>query len=85
MSADLFAPFTLGDLTLANRMVMAPMTRNRADANGVASPMMETYYGRRASAGLIISESIPRSPTRRSAIRLRRQSTPMLRPPAGFA
>jgi N-ethylmaleimide reductase len=59
MSADLFAPFTLGDVTLANRMVMAPMTRNRADANGVASPLMETYYGQRASAGLIISESIP--------------------------
>jgi N-ethylmaleimide reductase len=59
MSADLFAPFTLGDLTLANRMVMAPMTRNRADPNGVASPMMEAYYGQRASAGLIITESIP--------------------------
>jgi N-ethylmaleimide reductase len=59
MSADLFAPFALGDLTLANRMVMAPMTRNRADANGVASPMMEIYYQQRASAGLIVSESIP--------------------------
>ncbi len=35
MPADLFAPFQLGDLTLANRMVMAPMTRNRADENGV--------------------------------------------------
>jgi N-ethylmaleimide reductase len=59
MSADLFAPVTLGDLSLANRMVMAPMTRNRADANGVSSPMMETYYQQRASAGLIITESIP--------------------------
>lgn len=32
MPLDLFEPFTLGDLKLANRMVMAPMTRNRADA-----------------------------------------------------
>ena len=59
MSADLFAPFTLGDLTLANRMVMAPLTRNRADANGIATPMMETYYQQRASAGLIVTKSVP--------------------------
>jgi N-ethylmaleimide reductase len=36
MSEDLFAPFQLGDLTLANRVVVAPMTRNRADGLGVA-------------------------------------------------
>lgn len=59
MSTDLFTPFALGDLTLANRMVMAPMTRNRADANGVASPLMETHYQQRASAGLIVTESVP--------------------------
>lgn len=59
MSKDLFEPFQLGDLTLANRMVMAPMTRNRADANGIVQPMMVTYYQQRASAGLIISESVP--------------------------
>jgi N-ethylmaleimide reductase len=59
MSADLFAPYRLRDLTLANHMVMAPMTRNRADANGVAPPMMANYYQQRASAGLIITESIP--------------------------
>lgn len=40
-------------------MVMAPMTRNRADQNGIVSPMMVTYYQQRASAGLIISESVP--------------------------
>jgi N-ethylmaleimide reductase len=62
MSADLFQPFRLGDLTLANRMVMAPMTRNRADRSGVPSPMMATYYEQRASAGLIITESTPVSP-----------------------
>lgn len=59
MSADLFAPFTLGDLTLANRMVMAPMTRNRADRSAVVTAMMETYYSQRASAGLIVTESVP--------------------------
>jgi len=62
MSADLFEPFQLGDLALANRMVMAPMTRNRADKNGIVPPMMVTYYQQRASAGLIITESTPVSP-----------------------
>jgi N-ethylmaleimide reductase len=62
MPEDLFAPFQFGDLTLANRMVMAPMTRNRANKNGVAPPMTATYYQQRASAGLIITESIPVSP-----------------------
>jgi N-ethylmaleimide reductase len=61
MPQDLFAPFQLGDLTLANRFVMAPMTRNRADESGVAPAMMETYYQQRASAGLIIAESAPGS------------------------
>ena len=59
MSADLFDPFKMGNLTLANRMVMAPMTRNRADQDGIVSPMMVTYYQQRASAGMIISESVP--------------------------
>ncbi len=62
MSVDLFEPFQLGDLTLANRMVMAPMTRNRADENGVVPPMMVTYYQQRASAGLIVTESTHVSP-----------------------
>ncbi len=62
MSANLFEPFQLGDLTLANRMVMAPMTRNRADENGVVPPMMVAYYQQRASAGLIVTESTPVSP-----------------------
>lgn len=57
VAAGLFQPFQLGDLTLGNRAVMAPMTRNRADASGVASPMMATYYGQRAGAGLVITES----------------------------
>ncbi|BAO45337.1 alkene reductase [Thiolapillus brandeum] len=62
MSVKLFEPFQLGDLTLANRMVMAPLTRNRADRNGLATPMMATFYAQRASAGLIIAEAAPVSP-----------------------
>jgi N-ethylmaleimide reductase len=59
MSADLFAPFQLGELILNNRAVMAPMTRNRADRSGVVPAMMVTYYRQRASAGLIVAESTP--------------------------
>jgi N-ethylmaleimide reductase len=62
MSADLFEPFQLGDLTLANRMVMAPMTRNRAEKSGVVPPVMVTYYQQRSAAGLIVTESSPVSP-----------------------
>lgn len=62
MHKSLFDSVQLGDLTLANRMVMAPMTRNRADANGMATPMMVTHYRQRAGAGLIITESTPVSP-----------------------
>ncbi|MHB8392666.1 MAG: alkene reductase, partial [Acidobacteriaceae bacterium] len=58
----MFEPFQLGGLTLANRMVMAPMTRNRADGNGVVPSMMVTYYQQRASAGLVVTESAPVSP-----------------------
>lgn len=62
MQNDLFSPFDLGDTTLSNRMVMAPMTRNRASDSGVPTAMMVEYYRQRASAGLIISESSPVSP-----------------------
>ncbi|MEU1737388.1 alkene reductase [Streptosporangium sp. NPDC020145] len=62
MPADLFESFSLGDLTLANRMVMAPMTRNRADRAGRVPPMMVTYYRQRATAGLVITESTTVSP-----------------------
>lgn len=59
MAVDLFSPIRVGDLVLANRMVMAPMTRNRADAHGVPTSLMATYYGQRGNAGLVISESAP--------------------------
>ena len=58
----LFQPFTLGPATLRNRIVMAPMTRNRADANHVPTPLMAEYYGQRASAGLIITEGVAPAP-----------------------
>lgn len=54
----LFEPFTLGRITLRNRLVMAPMTRNRATADHVPTPIMATYYGERASIGLIVTEGV---------------------------
>jgi N-ethylmaleimide reductase len=53
----LFEPYTLGSLTLSNRIVMAPLTRNRAGADCVPSEHSATYYSQRASAGLLISEA----------------------------
>lgn len=55
---SLFEPFALGPHKLANRFVMAPMTRCRADAQGVPSADVAVYYGQRASAGLIVSEGV---------------------------
>lgn len=53
---DLFTPFQLGDLQLANRLVMAPLTRNRAGAGQAPTGLAAEYYAQRASAGLIVSE-----------------------------
>ncbi|MEU5432092.1 alkene reductase [Streptomyces sp. NPDC020719] len=53
---ELLTPTDLGPLRLPNRLVMAPLTRNRADADGVPGSLMATYYAQRASAGLIIAE-----------------------------
>jgi len=53
----LFEPARVGGLDLPNRLVMAPMTRTRAAADGVPQPVMATYYAQRASAGLIIAEA----------------------------
>ncbi len=57
MTTDLFEPVALGPLTLPNRIVMAPLTRSRAQAGGVQGKLNATYYVQRASAGLIISEA----------------------------
>lgn len=56
--SDLFTPLDLGALRLPNRVVMAPMTRSRADDRGDVSDLTATYYAQRASAGLIITEGI---------------------------
>ena len=52
----LFDPIQAGDIALANRIVMAPLTRNRAPG-AVPTPLMATYYTQRASAGLLITEA----------------------------
>jgi N-ethylmaleimide reductase len=57
----LFDPFQLGDIALANRVVMAPLTRNRAP-HQQPNDLMVTYYQQRASAGLIITEASQISP-----------------------
>lgn len=54
---DLFSPLALGELVLPNRIVMAPLTRSRATADRVPTPMMTEHYVQRAAAGLIISEA----------------------------
>jgi N-ethylmaleimide reductase len=60
MPTDLFTPIRLGGLELPNRIVMAPLTRNRAGQPGnVPQPINATYYAQRASAGLIITEGSP--------------------------
>lgn len=53
----LFTPYTLGSLSLSNRVVLAPLTRNRAGQGFVPSEFAATYYSQRASAGLLISEA----------------------------
>jgi len=61
LETKLFSPFLLGPLELRNRVVMAPMTRSRATGS-LPNEMMATYYGQRASAGLIITEGVSPSP-----------------------
>src|SRR5665647_895227 len=56
-SSKLFEPYQLGPITLSNRVVMAPLTRNRAAPGMVPSPLAVDYYGQRASAGLLITEA----------------------------
>jgi N-ethylmaleimide reductase len=53
---DLFTPVSLGDLTLANRITMAPMTRMRSDEHGVPGELVAEHYAQRAGLGLIVTE-----------------------------
>lgn len=57
-----FSPVQLGALTLPNRILMAPLTRCRAEAGNVPGPLNAEYYGQRSSAGLIIAEATSVSP-----------------------
>jgi N-ethylmaleimide reductase len=59
---SLFTPFTIGDLELPNRLVMAPLTRGRAGAENIPNDIMAEYYRQRATAGLIVSEATHISP-----------------------
>ena len=56
-TSHLFESVRLGSLRLPNRLVIAPMTRNRATAEGVPTELVARYYAQRASAGLIIAEA----------------------------
>jgi len=61
-ATDLFQPVTVGAWQLANRIVMAPLTRCRVKSDGVPGALQAQYYAQRASAGLIISEAANISP-----------------------
>jgi N-ethylmaleimide reductase len=63
---DLFEPVEVGPLRLSNRIVMAPMSRNRADAAKAAHALTAIYYAQRAGAGLIVTEASPVSPQGRA-------------------
>jgi N-ethylmaleimide reductase len=56
---DLFSPARFGAIDLANRVVMSSLTRNRAGAGNVPTPLIAEYYRQRASAGLILTEASP--------------------------
>jgi N-ethylmaleimide reductase len=58
----LLAPMQLGDIPLANRIIMAPMTRDRAGPGDVPTAHMVEYYAQRASAGMIVTEGVQPSP-----------------------
>ncbi len=56
-SPTLLSPCKLGDITLKNRVIMAPLTRSRAGEKRIPNDLMKQYYTQRSSAGLIISEA----------------------------
>ncbi len=62
IAPHLFRPMAFGAMTLPNRIVMAPLTRSRSNAEGVPPPFAADYYAQRAAAGLIISEATNISP-----------------------
>jgi N-ethylmaleimide reductase len=65
----MFDPLRIGNTQLNNRIVMGPMTRSRADEEGVQPLYAAVYYGQRASAGLIITEATNISPMAKGYVR----------------
>jgi N-ethylmaleimide reductase len=65
----LFDSLKIGNLELANRIIMGPMTRSRANDEGLQAPFAAEYYGQRASAGLIITEATNISPMAKGYVR----------------
>lgn len=59
---DLFQAVSMGSIELANRIVMAPVTRSRYSEEGIPDELHATYYAQRASAGLIVAEATNFSP-----------------------
>jgi N-ethylmaleimide reductase len=60
--SNLFTPSRLGAVEIPNRVLMAPMTRSRAQRDGVPGPLAPLYYAQRASAGLIVTEATQVAP-----------------------
>lgn len=56
-STDLFSPVHMGAIEMANRIVMAPVTRSRYEEDGVPGQLHAAYYAQRATAGLIVAEA----------------------------
>lgn len=69
-TSKLLQATTMGAISLRNRLVMNPMTRCRADAEGVVSALVAEYYAQRASAGLIVTEGIAPSPNGKGYARI---------------
>ncbi len=83
MTDKLFTPLTIGTMTLPNRIVMAPLTRNRAAEGNVPHDLNVEYYAQRATAGLIITEGTQISARRPGISRLRPVCTVTNRSQAG--
>src|SRR4051794_22859212 len=69
MMPTLFDPIKVGNIELSNRIIMAPMTRSRANDEGVQPEFVAEYYRQRASAGLIITEATNVSPMAKGYVR----------------
>lgn len=64
-ASPILQPFTIGDLHLQNRIVMAPLTRSRSNEDGIPPDFAADYYAQRADSGLIITEATNISPQAR--------------------